>query len=93
MDVDKKHLKVAYEKGKSSFYVNYGRLLNPYPSGSDENGAFERGWAQSNRRAPDATLREFEQRRLQEERRNEKRARSVELTPWEVKRAYLKMKG
>lgn len=45
---------MAYEdiirQGKSDYFTQKGHYDNPYPTGSDEFNAYERGWMQSLKR-------------------------------------------
>lgn len=53
----------VYREGFISFRKNYGALVNPYPSGSNEFNSFERGWLQAQRLASNELVNHFERHR------------------------------
>jgi hypothetical protein len=83
------HDNPAYKEGRQSYFANKGKYENPYPPGSLEYDAFERGWSQALKKSPEIIIREAKPTKIQKT--QEEAAKELKLN--KAKEAYLKNKG
>ncbi len=83
------HDNPAYQEGRKNYFANKGKYENPYPIGSLEYDAFERGWTQALKKTPEIILREMKPVKVQKT--QEEATKELKLD--RAKEAYLKGKG
>lgn len=83
------HDSLAYKEGRQSYFANKGGYENPYPLGSIEYDAFERGWSQALKKTPEVITRKM--RKTKTQATQEEAMKELRIN--KSKEAYLKGKG